>query len=95
MHRSHPSMHLLTLRGEKGGRTSSCAERGKAPTATNKGREMRTVQRRRERGGGGGRGVRNIKKGLIGAERRERRLHEPWEVLPNCQIATSCELFSV
>lgn len=94
MHRSHPSMHLLTLRGEEGGRASSSTERGKAPTATNKGREMRTGERRRERGGGG-RGVRKIKKGLIGAERRERRLHEPWEVLPNCQIATSCELFSV
>lgn len=35
------------------------------------------------------------KKRLIGSERRERKLDEPWEVLLNCQIATSCELFSV
>lgn len=35
------------------------------------------------------------KKRLIGGERRERRLDEPWEVLLNCQIATSCELFNV
>lgn len=35
------------------------------------------------------------KKRLIGGERRERMLDEPWEVLLNCQIATSCELFNV
>ena len=28
-------------------------------------------------------------------DERERRLDEPWEVLLNCQIATSCELFNV
>ena len=37
------------------------------------------------------------KKRLIGGERREREreFDEPWEVLLNCQIVTSCKLFNV
>lgn len=76
----------------RNGCASSRGERGKAPNEG--GREMGTGEGSEERGD---------EKTLIGGEGRERgergergrRLREPWEVLPNCQMATSCELFSV
>lgn len=57
------------------------------------GREMGTGEKRGERRRR--RRSEKDKKRLIGGERRERGLDEPWEVLLNCQIATSCELFNV
>ena len=60
-------------------------EQGREMRSREKQGEWTRRRRRRERD----------KRRLIGGERRERRLDEPWEVLLNCQIATSCELFSV
>lgn len=70
------------------------AERGKAPTAMNKGGRWvleKEAWRREEEE----EEEWTDKKRDWFEARGERSLEEPWEVLLNCQIATSCKLFTV